>query len=327
MLTQGCETFGLSTLVLPKRLIGTYCGLRLEEDTLALLLHQPDSAAGALHLAQVACNLPLLLTLPVQPGESSLAHLVQGAFSRRALPPRRYVERLAALARQEEERFGTYSAPLLSRLQADVDHKRCEVTDLMGRDFLLHGFDVVDQAVGRLAEETAHLVSDRGSLALLQAQLETRLTSQSRELERVTQRLRTVVARLLTPLGARRRRRALRLTQEVTLLKLTLFLCRMLWREESMFQDFMTWLAGQRSRLQAIRNRLIQRTSELARERHELEAHNDVSERAGRGLCLTEALGDTGTVWKITTATPPCLLRHWRAKSQRAWPAQSRQRS
>jgi len=44
----------------------------------------------------------------------------------------------------------------------------------------------------------------------------------------VTQRLRTMVARLLIPLGARRRRRALKLTQEVTLLKLTLFLCRML---------------------------------------------------------------------------------------------------
>jgi hypothetical protein len=192
------------------------------------------------------------------------------------------------------ERCGAYIAPLLSRLQTDLDHKRREVTDLMGRDFLLHGFDMVDQAVGQLAEETTHLVSDRGPLALLHGQLETRLTSQSRELERVTQRLRTMVARLLTPLGARRRRRALKLTQEVTLLKLTLFLCRMLWRDESMFRDCMTWLEEQRSHVQAIRHGLMQRTPELARERHALAAHNDVSERAGRGVCLTEALGAHG---------------------------------
>jgi hypothetical protein len=215
---------------------------------------------------------------------------VQRAFTRRAIPPRRYVERLATLARQEEERFGAYIAPLLTRQQGDLEHKRREVTDLTGRDFLRHGFDAVDQAVGRLAEETAHLVSDRGPLPLLQEQLETRLTSQLRELERVTQGLRTLVARCLTPLGVRRRRRALQLTQEVTTIKLTLLLCRRLWREESMFRDFITWIEAQRSRLRAIQNGLMPRMHELARERHELAAYSEVTERAGRGLSLTEAL-------------------------------------
>ena len=51
-----------------------------------------------------------------------------------------------------------------------------------------------------------------------------------------------------------------------------------------------TQLEEQRTRLQTVRDRLWQRLQELQRTQHELAARDEVLERAGRGLCLTEAL-------------------------------------
>jgi hypothetical protein len=294
MLTLGCDTFGLSLLVLPKQTIATYCAVRLEADTLALVLRASETAASTPHLAPLACNLPLLLSLPLQNGASSRTQVIQSAFTRRKLPRQGALERLATLARLEEERFGTYLAPLVTRLRADVDRKVREVADLIAHGLLTRGFPAIAEALLQLAKDSVSLISDQGPLALLSAQLEARLTMQLRELERIKQQVRTPLRRVLPPLRARHHARAVRLTQEMTITKLTMRLCQMLWHEERLLPDVVAWLETQRARLQSTQQGLQQRVQALARQQQEIAAHDNMLERAGRGLSLPDALREHG---------------------------------
>jgi hypothetical protein len=238
MLTGGCDTFGMSILLIPQRDITTYCDLKLEDETIIPLLQGGNSAGAGVHLPPLECNLPLLLTLPLSDGQPSPAQTVRDAFSRRKLPRQRFVQRLEALARQQEERCDHYRVQYLAQLRTDRDRKMQATVAFIKRELPGQGFGALVEALDRLADETAALLSERGSFAELTGQLETKLTSQIRALDRVKQRLRQPLWRLIPFLQAHRRRQALNLTQDITLLTLTMRLCRTLWQEDPLLRDF-----------------------------------------------------------------------------------------
>jgi hypothetical protein len=311
MLTRGFDTFGMSSLVMPKQTIATYCELRLEVDIMALLLQGGNGGGADVHLSSLACNLPLLLTLPLTDGQPPPAQTVRDAFRRRKLPRQQFVQRLEALARQQEERCEHYRVQLLAQLRADRDRKMQATIALIKQELLELGFSALDEALNRLADETAAILSDRGAFAQLSSQLETTLTSQLRALDRLKQRLRQPLWGLIPFLQARRRRQALNLTQNITVLTLTMRLCRTLWQEDPLLRDFEVWVRSQRSHLQSMRERLVQRQQAIAQALDALTSRDLLLERAGRGVCLTERLKTQGY-----GCTWPHDMRHiWEARA------------
>jgi hypothetical protein len=294
MLTRGFDTFGMSSLLMPKHAIATYCELRLEVDIMALLLQDGNGGGADVQLPPLACNLPLLVTLPLPDGQPPPAQTVRDAFRRRTLPRKQFVQRLEALARQQEERCEHYRVQLLAQLRTDRDCKMQTTVTLIKQELLEYGFGALDEALNRLADETAALLGDRGTFANLSSQLETTLTSQLRALDRVKQRLRQPLWGIIPSLQARRRRQALRLTQNITVLTLTMRLCRTLWQEDPLLRDFEVWVRSQRSRLQSVRECLVHRQQATKQALDDLTSRDLLLERAGRGVCLTERLKTQG---------------------------------
>jgi hypothetical protein len=217
----------------------------------------------------------------------------------------------------------------LAQLRTDRDRKMQATIAFIKRELPGQGFGALVEALDRLADETAALLSERGSFAELSGQLETKLTSQIRALDRVKQRLRQPLWRLIPFLQARRRRQALNLTQDITLLTLTMRLCRTLWQEDPLLRDFEVWVRSQRSRLQSVRECLAQRQQTITRALEDLTSRDLLLERAGRGVCLTERLKTQGygltdyyrtevfksrllvreVTVKVATETPEVVLR------------------